>query len=81
VDKDPEGYCIHFDRERGICRNWERRPRVCREYHCNSDFLLQVALRQDFCNLAELLKAAARVFIPREQYRRVPLLGEKEKDG
>lgn len=76
MDKDPQGFCIHFDRERGICRIWERRPRVCREYHCNSDFLLQVALRQNFRNLAELLKAAARAYIPREQYRRVPLLGE-----
>jgi Fe-S-cluster containining protein len=76
VDKDPDGYCVHFDRERGLCRIWARRPRVCREYHCNSDFLLQIALRQDFRNLAELVKAAARAYIPREQYLRIPLRDE-----
>jgi len=80
MDKDPDGYCIHFDRERRICRNWERRPRVCREYHCNSDFLLQVALRQEFRNLAELLKLAGQAYIPSELYRRVPLLGETQSD-
>jgi len=80
MDKDPDGYCIHFDREHGICRIWERRPRVCREYHCNSDFLLQVALRQEFRNLAELLKLAATAYIPSELYRRVPLRGETQSD-
>jgi len=32
-----DGYCIHFDRERGICRIWEQRPKICRSYSCNTD--------------------------------------------
>lgn len=72
VDKDAHGYCVHFDRATGLCRNWERRPRVCREYDCNYDPLLQAALRCKFDNLVGLVKAASRMFIPREQHRSVP---------
>lgn len=72
VDKDPDGYCVHFDRGSHLCRIWPQRPKVCREYTCNDDPLLQVALRQKFRNIVELVRAAARAFIPRETYIRVP---------
>jgi Fe-S-cluster containining protein len=78
VDKDEQGYCIHFDKQTSLCQNWDNRPEVCREYECNSDFLLQVALREDFKNIAELAQKAARAYIPEGTYKYVP---EIEVDG
>jgi Fe-S-cluster containining protein len=80
VDKDPEGYCVHIERDSGFCNNWEKRPKVCREYECNSDFMLQVVLREGFVNIAELAKASVRVFIPKETYRFVPTLDDADSD-
>jgi len=74
VDKDSEGYCIHFDRNNARCTNWEKRPKVCREYECNSDFLLQVVLRKGFKNIADLAKKAANIYIVKESYIKVPML-------
>lgn len=74
VDKDHDGCCVHLDRVTQRCRIWARRPRVCREYDCNTDFLLQVVLREGFTNLAQLVKAAARAYIPRETYIAIPHL-------
>jgi len=75
VDKDPDGYCIHFDRERGICRIWETRPKICRAYNCNRDPLLQVALRYPFRNLADLLRASMHTAIHRGTEQSMPYLG------
>jgi len=72
VDKDAEGLCVHLDRDTFLCRIWERRPKVCREYDCNADDLLQVALRQEFRTIVDLAKAATRMVLPREKYLRVP---------
>lgn len=78
VDKDADGYCIHIDRRSGRCNNWEKRAKTCREYECNSDFLLQVVLREGFINIAELARAAARAYIPKETYRYVPMLEDAD---
>lgn len=75
VEKAADGYCVHLDRADHLCRIWERRARVCRGYDCNRDFLLQVALRNSFNNLAELVKLAATAYIPRETHLRVPPAG------
>lgn len=72
VDKDEQGYCIHFDKQTSLCQNWDKRPEVCREYECNSDFLLQVALRDNFKNIVELAQKAARAYIPEGTYKYVP---------
>jgi len=73
VDKDVvSGRCVHWDEDNGLCRNWAKRTRVCREFDCNNDPLLQVVLRQGFTSLAQLVKAEARAFIPRETYIAVP---------
>lgn len=77
MDKDPDGYCIHFDRERGICRIWEQRPKVCRAYSCNTDPLLQVALRYPFRNLVDLVQASTRVLILRGAEKIMPHLESK----
>lgn len=71
VEKSADGYCVHLDRETHFCRTWEQRPRVCRGYDCNSDFLLQVAVRNPFSNIAELVKMATTAYIPKENYIQV----------
>lgn len=72
VEKDADGYCTHLNRENHWCGIWHKRSRTCRSYDCNGDFLLQVALRHPFDNIAELVKQAATAYIPKEQYLRVP---------
>jgi len=74
VDKDSEGYCIYFNRNNGHCINWKNRPRVCREYECNSDFLLQVVLRKGFKNIADLAKKAAKTHVFKEKYIKIPII-------
>ena len=74
VDKDSEGYCIHIDKKTGRCKNWEKRPKVCREYECNSDFMLQVVLINGFTNIAELAKSALDAYIPKESYKYIPVI-------
>jgi hypothetical protein len=78
VDKDPEGYCIHFNRTNSLCLIWEKRPKVCRQYECNSDFMLQVALRHDFNNIVDLARASVNALIPKETYRYVPILSKHD---
>ncbi len=72
VDKDERGCCIHVDAETHRCRIWQQRPRVCREYTCNDDFLLQVVIREGFTSLVRLVQTAAHSYIPRETFIRVP---------
>lgn len=81
VDKDPDsGLCVNFDPATHRCRIWERRPRVCREYSCNPDPLLQVVLRVGFSSLARLLRASAETKIPREAHRFIPHIDEHGKE-
>lgn len=60
-----------------MCSIWESRSRTCRGYDCNSDFLLQVAVRNPFKNIAELARIAARAYIPKETYISIPPASEK----
>ncbi len=81
VDKDPvSGLCIHFDSQTNLCRNWERRPRVCREYSCNTDPLLPVVMQYGFTSLVDLLKKSARISVP-PAARRVPHLGGESPEN
>ncbi|MGD8592413.1 MAG: YkgJ family cysteine cluster protein [Gammaproteobacteria bacterium] len=80
VDKLPDGNCIHFHPDKQICKIWHKRPRVCREYECNSDFLLQVVLRNGFSTLGKLAKQASKSFIPKETYIDIPLLDDDHND-
>jgi len=72
VEKSADGYCVNLDRTTYLCRIWSERSRVCRGYDCNNDFLLQVAVRNKFKNLAELVKLSVTVYIPKETYIRIP---------
>ncbi len=72
MKKDADGYCTNLNRETYLCSVWEGRSRTCRGYDCNSDFLLQVAVRNPFKNIAELVKMAATAYIPKETYISIP---------
>jgi len=72
VPKDENGRCIHQDLESGLCRIWERRPRVCREYECNSDPLMQVVVKFGFTSLGTLFKNAKNGYIPKEHHIKIP---------
>lgn len=71
VPKDEDGSCVHLDRNTNLCRIWNERPQVCRDYDCNNDELLQVVLLQGFRTLTELVTsslgqlAERRVVVPR----------------
>lgn len=71
LPKSSDGWCIHFDRKTSLCRIWEERPAICREYDCNQDTLLQVVLQEGFRSLTQLVTddrecpRNARVRIPR----------------
>lgn len=81
LEKDENGYCVHFVRETGRCGIWADRPQTCRDYECNSDFMLQVVLRDGFKNLADAARATATAYIPKEKYRQIPLLSGNAKRG
>jgi hypothetical protein len=80
VDKLPDGNCVNFDRHKQICKIWHKRPRVCREYECNSDFLLQVVIRNGFSTLGKLAIQASKSYIPKETYIDIPLLDDAHDD-
>ena len=80
VDKHPDGNCTHFDTEKQLCKIRCKRPRVCREYECNTDYLLQVALRNGFYSLGRLVKEANTAFIPKETFIQVPLRSKSSKE-
>jgi len=76
VEKADDGYCIHLDRESNLCAIWHSRPKVCREYSCNTDPLLQVALTEPYNSMVDLVKKAQLVLIPKESYVRIPCCGD-----
>ena len=56
VDKDPaDGFCVHLDKTSFHCDIWEKRPKVCAQYGCNNDPLLQVVLEHGFTSLTDIL--------------------------
>ncbi|NIQ08463.1 MAG: YkgJ family cysteine cluster protein [Gammaproteobacteria bacterium] len=77
VGKDTNGLCVHMDSETWLCKIWEDRPETCREYSCNTDFLLQVAIREGFTNIVDLARKASVSYIPKETYIKVPLIQEE----
>ncbi len=86
VDKAPDGLCIHLDRDTHRCSIWETRPRICREYDCNYDHLLQAAIRFGVKNIAQLSRDSLSLRIPPEECIKVPdcggeLMDSKEKNN
>ena len=59
LDKSLEdGLCVHLDRDTERCTIWETRPRICREYSCNGDPMLEAAINHGVKNIVQLSKAA-----------------------
>ncbi len=77
VDKAADGYCINLDRATHRCAIWAERPRTCRGYNCNGDFLLQVAVKHEFKSIVDLTRLAAHAYVPKETYVRVPGAGSE----
>ena len=77
VEKAANGYCIHLNLKENLCGIWHTRPRICREYTCNTDPLLQVALREPVTSMVQLVKKAQTVFIPKEQFLQIPFCGDE----
>ncbi|VAW61305.1 hypothetical protein MNBD_GAMMA11-2417 [hydrothermal vent metagenome] len=74
IDKDPDGYCIHFNREKFLCRIWSKRPDVCKSYDCNNDFLLQAAIKKAFSNIVDLVNIASSLRLEKSQYIKIPYM-------
>lgn len=72
IEKAEDGFCRFLDRETHRCSVWENRPQVCRDYDCNDDFLLQVAICEGSQSLVQLATRARTLYRPRECWIRVP---------
>lgn len=77
VGKDCNGLCIHMDTETWLCKIWDKRPETCREYTCNSDFKLQIVLREGFTNIVDLARKTTTAYIPKETFITIPMLTEE----
>ena len=74
VDKKENGICIHQDEQTGLCGNWENRPKVCREYDCNHDKLLQVVFRSKNESISHWMKESVSISFNEEEKEFVPYL-------
>jgi hypothetical protein len=77
VDKGPDGLCVHLDRSTHRCGIWEKRPRICREYDCNHDYLLQAAIRLGVTNIVQLSRDAQSLRIATDGCIKIPGCGEE----
>ncbi|GMR21314.1 MAG: hypothetical protein BMS9Abin36_1914 [Gammaproteobacteria bacterium] len=80
VDKDEKGYCVNFNRKTHHCNIWATRPRVCREYSCNPDPLLQIALREGFVSVVQLARRAVELNIPKDEFITIPFVRDDIND-
>jgi hypothetical protein len=72
VDKAPDGLCVHIDRITHRCGIWDKRPRICREYDCNTDYLLQIAVRVGVTNIVQLSRDALATKIAEAHWVTIP---------
>lgn len=76
VDKKENGACLHQNEETGLCENWENRPKICREYDCNYDKLLQVVLVSKEKSISSWMKESVNVVVQKEDQQFVPYTKE-----
>lgn len=74
VDKKENGTCLHHDEKIGLCQNWENRPKICREYDCNYDKLLQVVMKSNGTSIASWMKESVSVVIEDKDQQFVPYI-------
>ena len=46
IRQGPDGYCVHFDREKRGCGVYETRPYICRRFDCRKDKRLWIDYEQ-----------------------------------
>ena len=74
VDKKENGTCVHQDEQNGLCLNWENRPKICREYDCNFDKLLQVVFKSSSQRISDWMKESVTVCVAKEKREFVPYI-------
>jgi len=74
VGKKDDGTCLYQDEQTGLCLNWDNRPKVCREYDCNFDKLLQVVFKSSNQSISCWMKESVTVFIHEKDKIFVPYL-------
>jgi len=72
LEKADDGLCIYLDKETFRCGIWEKRPEICRSFDCNTDFLLQVAVKEPFESIVDLTKKAQSIYLPSHLWVKVP---------
>lgn len=72
IDKALDGLCIHLDPQTHHCMIWDRRPRVCREYTCNNDPMLQAAVHFGVKGIVQLSKDAQNFRVSNNNRIKVP---------
>ena len=74
VDKKENGTCLHQNEQSGLCLNWENRPKVCREYDCNFDKMLQIVLKSSGKRISDWMKESVKVSVIKEEEKFVPYI-------
>lgn len=72
VDKKENGTCLHQNEKSGLCENWENRPKICREYDCNYDKLLQIVIKSSGKSISGWMKESVSVVIEEKDLQFVP---------
>lgn len=72
LEKAADGVCIYLDRESFRCSIWDKRPDICRSFDCNTDFLLQVAVKEQFETIVDLSAKAGKIYLPQHLWIKVP---------
>jgi len=72
LEKAADGLCLYLDRETFRCGIWDKRPDICRRFDCNTDFLLQVAVKEPFESIVDLTKKAQSIYLPSHLWVKVP---------
>lgn len=80
VDKGADGLCVHLDRVSHRCGIWEKRPRICREYDCNHDYLLQAAIRVGVKDIVQLSRDSLALHLAPEEHVRIPACAAQAMD-
>ena len=71
-----DGLCMYLDRETFRCGIWDTRPEICRSFDCNTDFLLQVAVKEQFESIVELTAKVRPIYLPNHLWVKVPKTGD-----
>ena len=72
VDKKENGTCLYQNEKTGLCDNWENRPKICSEYDCNYDKLLQIVIKSNGEKISDWMKESVNVVSEEKDKKFVP---------